>query len=78
MVKEQEEPYVEHLDSQTPDWMNNFGPITISNGKCFVMGDNRDVSFDSRSSDFGLIDNGSIVGKPLYVFGSDTVGRNIQ
>jgi hypothetical protein len=37
------------------------------------MGDNRDTSLDSRSSDFGLVDVGSIVGKPLY--GYQIIGK---
>jgi signal peptidase I len=62
-----EEPYVEHTGKASP-WMNNFGPITIPAGELFVMGDNRDVSLDSRSVEFGPVSARSIVGKPLYVF----------
>ena len=75
---EQDEPYVQHVRTDSADWMDNFGPMTIPLGKCFVMGDNRDVSLDSRSSEFGLVDVTSIIGKPLYVFGSDSVGRSIR
>ena len=75
--KKQDEPYVQHI-GLPQDWMNNFGPITIPEGKFFVMGDNRDVSLDSRSADFGLISSSSIVGEPLYIFGSDRVGKNIR
>ena len=73
----QDEPYVEHI-GPPHDWMDNFGPTTIPEGKYFVMGDNRDVSLDSRSADFGLVDSTSIVGEPLYIFGSDRVGKNIR
>jgi signal peptidase I len=74
----EDEPYVEHTGTQGPDWLKNFGPVVIPNGKCFVMGDNRDVSLDSRSVAFGLIDDSSIVGKPLYIFGSHRAGRSIR
>ena len=76
--EEQDEPYVEHTDARAPDWMNNFGPLTIPNGKYFVMGDNRDVSFDSRAAEFGLVDVGSIIGKPLYVYASQRPGKSIR
>ena len=40
-------------------------PITVDDGKIFVMGDNRNVSLDSRSSKIGLVDEGYILGKAL-------------
>jgi signal peptidase I len=75
--KEQDEPYVEHT-ARAEDWMRNFGPVTIPNGQYFVLGDNRDVSFDSRQEIFGLVEGSSIVGKPLYVFASDHPGKSIR
>jgi signal peptidase I len=72
------EPYVQHTSSLPLTWMVTFGPIVVPNGKCFVMGDNRDVSLDSRSPDFGPVDESSIVGKALYVFNSDRPGRSFR
>lgn len=72
-----EEPYVEHTGEAYP-WMNNFGPITIPAGELFVMGDNRDVSRDSRSADFGPVSARSIIGKPLYVFNTGRTGKGIK
>jgi signal peptidase I len=77
--KEQDEPYAEHRSRGGElTWMINFGPTYIPNGKYFVMGDNRDVSLDSRSAEIGLVDENSIVGKPLYIFSSDRQGRSVR
>lgn len=71
------ENYVQHT-GQPPEWMNDFGPTVVPAGKYFVMGDNRDVSLDSRSPDFGLVPAGSVVGKPLYVLGSNRDGTAVR
>jgi signal peptidase I len=64
--KELIEPYAKH-QGNAPENMKNFGPIQIPQHRLFVMGDNRDFSLDSRSPEFGLIDESSIIGKPLYL-----------
>lgn len=38
-------------------------PITVEEGKLFVMGDNRAVSQDSRSLEIGQIDQSTVLGK---------------
>jgi signal peptidase I len=60
------EPYVQHVGAAVPE-LSNFGPVLIPPGKLFVMGDNRDVSYDSRIPKFGLVDMKDVLGKPLYI-----------
>lgn len=38
-------------------------PVTVEKGKVFVLGDNRDHSHDSRSSEIGQVDKRFILGK---------------
>jgi len=72
------EPFVEHQGASAEPWLNDFGPVTVSSDKFFVMGDNRDISLDSRSPEVGLVDKSSIVGKTLYIFASSRQGKKIQ
>lgn len=83
------EPYVVHTDPAVrpaEDPRDNLGPLTLPPGSCFVMGDNRDNSNDSRF--FGPIDERLVIGKPLYIYWSwdrgamrarmDRVGKDLR
>ena len=43
-------------------------PLTVEEGKLFVMGDNRNDSLDSRSSAIGLVDERYVLGKAFLRF----------
>lgn len=44
----------------------NVKEVTVPDGGLFCMGDNREVSIDSRSEDVGFVDVDTIVGKAVF------------
>ena len=47
---------------------DNFGPVTVPAGKIFVMGDNRDNSYDGRF--WGFVDLNAVLGKAYVIYWS--------
>lgn len=63
-----DEPYVIHTKHDTMPIRDNFGPYTVPEGQYFVMGDNREGSYDSRW--WGTVKREKIVGKALIIYWS--------
>jgi signal peptidase I len=83
-----DEPYARYIgrnavldDFNRQHQTSDFGPVFVPDGQLFVMGDNRDNSYDSRDPEFGFVPVERVWAKPLYIYFSTTrsrIGKTIR
>ena len=57
----------DYITEFTYNKLDFIGPKKVPEGCVFVMGDNRNMSIDSRKSEIGMLDNRLILGKAYFV-----------
>lgn len=62
------EEYIQHTDERVVDRRDDFGPYTVPEDSYFVLGDNRDESYDSRF--WGSVEREKILGKAWRIYWS--------
>jgi signal peptidase I len=66
--KQLEEPYLAPTKGDEIDGLATFRPRTLSAGEIFIMGDNREVSADSRLVAYGPVYVSEVVGKYIRTY----------
>ena len=74
-----EERYTRFSDGKNVDGLlrtrDNMSPVRVPAGKLFMMGDNRDRSYDSRF--WGFVDMDAVIGKALFIYFSIDWNRGV-
>ena len=75
-----DEPYARYADGRNADGFlrarDNMAPVRVPEGKLFMMGDNRDRSYDSRF--WGFVDMEAVIGKALFIYFSIDWNQGIR
>jgi signal peptidase I len=75
-----EENYVRYADGDAIDGFarsrDNLPPVKVPPGKLFVLGDNRDRSYDSRF--WGFVDMDAVIGKAMFIYFSVDWNRGVR
>jgi signal peptidase I len=62
------EDYISHTDINIVPSRDNFGPVVVPEQSLFVLGDNRDQSYDSRF--WGFVDFEKVLGRVKFIYWS--------
>ena len=60
------QPLKEPYRGTPPNVNDNYGPVTVPQGEYFMMGENRDDSYDSRY--WGFVPHANIIGTPILLY----------
>jgi len=72
-----EERYA-HFTGGLGPYGRDFAEISVPGNAYFVLGDNRDLSLDSRDSKIGMVNRAEVIGRVLYVANSPRIGGRVD
>ncbi len=66
--KQLDEPYLAPATGDDIPELTTFAARTVSSGELFVMGDNRDLSLDSRAAEYGPVKISDVLSKYSWTY----------